>query len=163
MSDGHSLVIHILDKEYRVACPPGEQDNLLRAARYLDNQMREVRQANVIGLERIAIMAALNMSHELLEAREQLGDDSGNDSGDDDSGGDCRFRSSDSRFGSSSCEQVSIGDGFDPRLIGFQNVAVKIVSQDVCRFCERHDDAQTVFNFTRAGDCFFQLGLEIGL
>ena len=68
MSDGHSLVIHILDKEY-----------LLRAARYLDNQMREVRQANVIGLERIAIMAALNMSHELLEAREQLGDDSGND------------------------------------------------------------------------------------
>ena len=55
MSDGHSLVIHILDKEYRVACPPGEQDNLLRAARYLDNQMREVRQANVIGLERIAI------------------------------------------------------------------------------------------------------------
>jgi len=79
MSDGHSLVIHILDKEYRVACPPGEQDNLLRAARHLDNQMREVRQANVIGLERIAIMAALNMSHELLEAREQLGDDSGND------------------------------------------------------------------------------------
>lgn len=78
MSDGHSLVIHILDKEYRVACPPGEQDNLLRAARYLDNQMREVRQANVIGLERIAIMAALNMSHELLEAREQLGD-GGND------------------------------------------------------------------------------------
>ena len=72
MSDNHSLVVHILDKEYRVACPPGEQDNLLRAARYLDTQMREVRQANVVGLERIAIMAALNMSHELLEAREQL-------------------------------------------------------------------------------------------
>jgi cell division protein ZapA len=72
MNDTHSLVIHLLDKEYRVACPPGEQDNLLRAARYLDNQMREVKQANVIGLERIAIMAALNMSHELLEAREQV-------------------------------------------------------------------------------------------
>lgn len=71
MNDTHSLVIHLLDKEYRVACPPGEQDNLLRAARYLDNQMREVKQANVIGLERIAIMAALNMSHELLEARER--------------------------------------------------------------------------------------------
>ncbi|ASK36037.1 cell division protein ZapA [Alloalcanivorax mobilis] len=77
MNDSHSLVIHLLDKEYRVACPPGEQDNLLRAARYLDNQMREVKQANVIGLERIAIMAALNMSHELLEAREQA---SGGDS-----------------------------------------------------------------------------------
>lgn len=72
MSGDSSLVIHLLDKEYRVACPPGAQDNLLRAARYLDDQMREVRQANVIGLERIAIMAALNMSHELLEARERL-------------------------------------------------------------------------------------------
>lgn len=80
MSDSHSLVVHILDKEYRVACPPGEQDNLLRAARHLDAQMREVRQANVVGLERIAIMAALNMSHELLEAREQL-DTSGDSDG----------------------------------------------------------------------------------
>jgi len=79
MSDSHSLVIHILDKEYRVACPPGEQDHLLRAARYLDGQMREVRQANVVGLERIAIMAALNMSHELLEAREQLETNSDDD------------------------------------------------------------------------------------
>jgi len=76
---GSSLVIHLLDKEYRVACPPGEQDNLLRAARYLDDQMREVRQANVIGLERIAIMAALNMSHELLEAREHLDSDADSD------------------------------------------------------------------------------------
>lgn len=73
MNDTHSLVIHLLDKEYRVACPPGEQENLLRAARYLDNQLREVKQANVIGLERIAIMTALNMSHELLEARERVG------------------------------------------------------------------------------------------
>lgn len=80
MSDSHSLVIHILDKEYRVACPPGEQEKLLRAARYLDDQMREVRQANVIGLERIAIMAALNMSHELLEARDRL-DGAGDDKG----------------------------------------------------------------------------------
>ncbi|MBI56368.1 MAG: cell division protein ZapA [Alcanivorax sp.] len=79
MSSDSSLVIHLLDKEYRVACPPGEQDNLLRAARYLDDQMREVRQANVIGLERIAIMAALNMSHELLEARERIGGDADSD------------------------------------------------------------------------------------
>ena len=78
MSDS-SLVIHLLDKEYRVACPSGEQDNLVRAARYLDEQMREVRQANVIGLERIAIMAALNMSHELLEARDRLDVDTDSD------------------------------------------------------------------------------------
>ncbi|EKF73129.1 hypothetical protein A11A3_15297 [Alcanivorax hongdengensis A-11-3] len=76
MSNENSLVIHLLDKEYRVACPAGEQDHLLEAARYLDKQMREVRDANVIGLERIAIMTALNMSHELLRARESLTSDS---------------------------------------------------------------------------------------
>ena len=76
MSNENSLVIHLLDKEYRVACPAGEQDNLLAAARYLDEQMREVRDANVIGLERIAIMTALNMSHELLRARQSAAQDS---------------------------------------------------------------------------------------
>ncbi len=76
MSNETSLVIHLLDKEYRVACPAGEQDNLLAAARYLDEQMREVRDANVIGLERIAIMTALNMSHELLRARQSVSQDS---------------------------------------------------------------------------------------
>ncbi|MDX1804951.1 MAG: cell division protein ZapA, partial [Alcanivorax sp.] len=54
----------------------GEQEHLLEAARYLDQQMRQVRDANVIGLERIAIMTALNLSHELLRARESLSQDS---------------------------------------------------------------------------------------
>lgn len=76
MSNENSLVIHLLDKEYRVACPPGEQDSLLAAARHLDKQLREVRDANVIGLERIAIMTALNMSHELLNARKTVSEDS---------------------------------------------------------------------------------------
>lgn len=75
MSNENSLVIHLLDKEYRVACPEGEQDNLLAAARHLDKQLREVRDANVIGLERIAIMTALNMSHELLKARQTTAQD----------------------------------------------------------------------------------------
>jgi cell division protein ZapA len=67
MSEADSVLVHILDKEYRVACPPGEKESLLRAASYLDEQMREVKDANVIGLERIAIMAALNISHEYLQ------------------------------------------------------------------------------------------------
>lgn len=74
MSDSDSVVVHILDKEYRVACPPGEKDSLIRAARFLDEKMREVKEANVIGLERIAIMAALNMSHELLQTSGALED-----------------------------------------------------------------------------------------
>ncbi|MBA3981230.1 MAG: cell division protein ZapA [Alcanivorax sp.] len=72
MSESDSVVVHLLDKEYRVACPPGERDNLLRAARYLDQQMREVRDANVIGLERIAVMTALNLAHELLQTSSAL-------------------------------------------------------------------------------------------
>ncbi|WP_111657661.1 cell division protein ZapA [Isoalcanivorax indicus] len=72
MSESDSVVVHLLDKEYRVACPPGERDNLLRAARHLDQQMREVRDANVIGLERIAVMTALNLAHELLQTSSAL-------------------------------------------------------------------------------------------
>ena len=60
MSESSSVVVHLLDKEYRVACDPGEKEDLLRAARYLDDKMREVKEANVIGLERIAVMTALN-------------------------------------------------------------------------------------------------------
>lgn len=72
MSQPSSVLVHLLDKEFRVACPPEERDNLIRAARYLDDRMREVRESNVIGLERIAVMAALNLAHELLMATGQL-------------------------------------------------------------------------------------------
>ncbi|MDF1821067.1 MAG: cell division protein ZapA [Alcanivoracaceae bacterium] len=74
MSDQSSVVVHLLDKEYRVGCSPEERDELLQAARFLDDKMREVKEANVIGLERIAVMAALNISHELLQANNTLKD-----------------------------------------------------------------------------------------
>ena len=72
MSDSSSVVVHLLDKEYRVACAAEERDALLNAARYLDDKMREVKEANVIGLERIAVMTALNLAHELLQTSGQL-------------------------------------------------------------------------------------------
>jgi cell division protein ZapA len=72
MSESSSLVVHLLDKEFRVACPPEEKENLIRAARFLDDKMREIRAANVLGLERIAVMAALNLAHELLQANGEL-------------------------------------------------------------------------------------------
>lgn len=60
--------VHILDKEYRIACKEGEQDGLLASARYIDQRMREIRQSGkVIGSDRIAVMVALNLAHELLE------------------------------------------------------------------------------------------------
>ena len=73
--------VTILDKEYQVACPPEQQAELLLSARHLDEQMRAIRSTGkVIGLERIAVMAALNISHELLQTRNDVrsaGDDQG--------------------------------------------------------------------------------------
>jgi cell division protein ZapA len=62
--------VTILDKEYRINCPESEQDGLRTSAHYLDRRMREVRQGGrIIGSDRIAVMAALNISHELLNQR----------------------------------------------------------------------------------------------
>ena len=70
MSRTPSLTVEILDKEYQVACPPEQETELLSAAHHLDEQMRDIRAAGkVIGLERVAIMAALNLSHEVLGLR----------------------------------------------------------------------------------------------
>ncbi len=70
MSTSDNVTILVLDKEYQVHCPPDQRDALLRAALELDQRMRAIRQGgNVIGLERIAIMAALNLSYDLLEAQ----------------------------------------------------------------------------------------------
>jgi len=64
-SDG--ITIHILDKEYLIACSEEERHDLQRSADYLDKKMREIRDTGkIIGSDRIAVMAALNISHELL-------------------------------------------------------------------------------------------------
>jgi cell division protein ZapA len=62
--------VRILEKEYQVACLPEERSELLDSAEYLNGKMREIRDgANVVGLDRIAVMAALNLAHELLKLR----------------------------------------------------------------------------------------------
>lgn len=64
--------IRILDKDYQVHCPPEQQEALLGAARDLDQRMRDIRRSgNVIGLERIAVMAALNLAYELAQSRQE--------------------------------------------------------------------------------------------
>jgi len=61
------ITIHILDKEYMIACSEDERHDLQRSADYLDKKMREIRDSGkIIGSDRIAVMAALNISHELL-------------------------------------------------------------------------------------------------
>jgi len=70
MKNQESLSITILDKEYRVACPPGQQDSLRASAAVLNKKLTEIKNKGaVIGTERIAIMAALNLCHELLSGQ----------------------------------------------------------------------------------------------
>ena len=73
-----TLSVSIMDKDFQVACPAGEQDKLLRSAHYLHEQMRAIRSTGkVVGLDRIAIMAALNIANELLhgEGRAEIADE----------------------------------------------------------------------------------------
>ena len=72
MNQPHTVTVKILDKDYQVACPEDQEAELIVSAKYLDKQMRGIRDTGkVIGLERIAVMAALNISYELLQASEQ--------------------------------------------------------------------------------------------
>ena len=65
-----TLDVTILDREFRVACPEDERAELLDAVTYLDKKMREIRDVGKVATaERIAIMSALNIAHELLTTR----------------------------------------------------------------------------------------------
>jgi cell division protein ZapA len=67
MSTPSTVRLRILDNDYQVACPPEAKEGLLSAARHLDEKMRTIRAGgNVIGVDRIAVMAGLNIAHELL-------------------------------------------------------------------------------------------------
>lgn len=73
-TDTKTVSVTILDKEYLVACPEEERHDLIRSADYLDRKMREIRDAGkIIGSDRIAVMAALNISHELLTQNSESG------------------------------------------------------------------------------------------
>jgi cell division protein ZapA len=64
--------IRLLDREYTVGVEPGERDTLVAAARLLETKMREVRGANrMAAVDRVAVLAALNMAHELQQLRDQ--------------------------------------------------------------------------------------------
>lgn len=65
-----SLNVSIMGREFRIACPAGEEQALLAAVNYLDKKMSEIHESGkVVGAERIAVMAALNIAHELLSSR----------------------------------------------------------------------------------------------
>jgi cell division protein ZapA len=79
MADGPNTVeVTLLGRTYRVACEEGERESLMQAVAYIDAKMNEIRKAGkVTGSERIAVMAALNVAHELLSVRLGSGFDLG--------------------------------------------------------------------------------------
>jgi cell division protein ZapA len=70
MTDNNAVDVAIMGREFRVTCPDEEREELLQAVTYLDKKMCEIKEnGKVVGSERIAIMAGLNIAHELLAVK----------------------------------------------------------------------------------------------
>jgi cell division protein ZapA len=70
--DQARVSVRIMEKEYVVACPYDERSALLDAAEFLNARMREIRDTGkVVGLDRIAVMSALNLAHEFLRIKDR--------------------------------------------------------------------------------------------
>jgi len=68
--DLQRVTVKLLDKEYQVACPEDEREALLESAELLNRKMKEIRDSGkVVGVDRIAVMAALNLCHEMLQGK----------------------------------------------------------------------------------------------
>ena len=69
------VTVLIMEKEYRIACAPNHKDSLVSSASLLNDKMQEIRSSGkVIGSDRIAVMAALNLAHDLLEQQQNSTD-----------------------------------------------------------------------------------------
>ena len=67
-----TVSISILGRDYQISCPPSEEEALRKSARYLDKQMSKVKKASsTLAFEKVAIMAAINICHELLQQSEE--------------------------------------------------------------------------------------------
>lgn len=78
MSAETPVAISILDREFLIGCTPEERPGLIAAAAYLDGKMREIRNnSRSAGTDRIAIMAALNIAHELIQMKQRGESDAG--------------------------------------------------------------------------------------
>jgi cell division protein ZapA len=76
MSDPIKVTVRLLDKDYHVACPPEEREDLLQSAAYLNGKMRELRDGvKAVGSDRIAVIAALNLANEVVKLKARAGRD----------------------------------------------------------------------------------------
>jgi cell division protein ZapA len=71
-SDTDTVTINILGREYQISCPPEEEEGLRKSAKYLDKQMESVKtRGSTLAYEKVAVMAALNICHDLLQKNQQ--------------------------------------------------------------------------------------------
>jgi len=78
VSSDTPVAVSILDREFLIGCTPEERPGLIAAAAYLDAKMREIRNASrAAGVDRIAVMAALNIAHELMQMKQRGESDAG--------------------------------------------------------------------------------------
>lgn len=74
MSHTKSITVEILDKTFQLSCPEGEETNLHRAARFLNQKLKDLKENNrTLDKERIAIITALNITHELFKLQNDIG------------------------------------------------------------------------------------------
>lgn len=76
MANPKTLELTILERDYRINCPDGAEEQLRASARYLNEKMNEIKTASssagkVLGTDRVAVIAALNITHQLLELQQQ--------------------------------------------------------------------------------------------
>lgn len=73
MSNNNGLDIRIMDKDYRVACPQEQHASLRDSADFLNDRLNDIKnKGSILGTERIAVMAALNLAHELLSSQQSV-------------------------------------------------------------------------------------------
>ncbi len=66
-----AVTVTILDREYAVSCPRGQEMALLDSAKRVDKEMRKVRDSGkVFGIDRIGVMVSLNLAYELLQCQQ---------------------------------------------------------------------------------------------
>lgn len=66
------VAVKIMEKEYKISCPEGEHESLLASATLLNEKMQEIKtKGGIIGVEKIAVMAAINLAHDLIRASHQ--------------------------------------------------------------------------------------------
>ena len=82
MSEPQIVTVSIMDKDYQINCAPAEVAALRQSAQYLDDKMREIKSSSsVFGLDRLAVMAALNIANDLLSQTEKANETVANQEG----------------------------------------------------------------------------------